>query len=99
MPLRYFRDDFSHSSLLTIIFPRARVTELSLGRHSSLTEAAEEDEEVTTTGAENITVEEGEVGVPPSQEVQPSTPPRVSLTTAPSGPSTTGASAWARRPR
>ena len=87
------------SSLYLFVSPRDRVTELSQGRHSSPTEAVEEDEEVTTMVEENITVEEEEAEVPPSPEVQPSTPPRASPTTAPSGPSTTGASAWGRRRR
>ena len=87
------------SSLYLFVSPRDRVTELSQGRHSSPTEAVEEDEEVTTMVEVTITVEEVEAEVPPSLEVQPSTPPRASPTTAPSGPSTTGASAWGRRRR
>ena len=56
-----------------------------------------EAEGVTITEVE-ITMEEQEEEHL-SKEVPPSTPPRASRTTAPSGRSTTGAWAWARRQR
>ena len=76
---------------------RALATEPSQDRPSSLTAAEGEVEVVTTTEVGSTT--EGEEEELLSREVQPSTPPPVSRTTAPSGRSTTGAWAWARRPR
>ena len=98
--IEVFQTSFLSNFSLSDCLIRARVTELSQGRHSSPTEAVVEDEEeVTTTVAGSTTEEEEEGEVPPSQAGRPSTQPRVSRTTAPSGPSTTGAWAWARRRR